>query len=180
LNQQSIQQMLTPEARNLLRIPKQADLPARLEDLYDRWFAGQTYETRFGTGWTFNRRDLKNRDGFDLCLWHRAAQFDFGMDDKIRVYVQCDKWVPIASSFVSILEEDALLVASNARGDRRRGFGRFPTYEKFLTQHGDYLSAFEEVGRDEDFSRIFRGPESVVIASRFYSDDYAICGIEYF
>jgi hypothetical protein len=172
--------MLTSEARHLLKISKHADLPASLGDLYDHWFAGRTYETRFRKGWTFDRRGLDRPDGYDHCLSHRTAQFEFGLDDGFRVYVQCDRWVRIASSFVSLLEQDALLVASNARGGRRRGFGTFPTYEKFLVLHRDYLSSFEEVSCDPEFARIFRGPESVIIASRFYSDEYAICGIEYF
>lgn len=172
--------MLTLHARHLLKIPKNADLSAMLGDLYDQWFAGRTYETRFGEGWTFNRRGRDNTDGYDLCLFHRTAQCEFGLDDRFRVYVQCDKWVPIASSFVSLVEKDALLVGSSARGDRRRGFGTFPTYEGFLTLHRDYLSSFQEVSYDPEFARIFRGAESLVIASRFYSDDYAICGIEYF
>ncbi len=172
--------MLTSEARHLLKIPKHADLPTTLADLYDHWFAGRTYETRFGGGWTFNRRGTDSTDGYDLCLSRRTAQFEFGLDDGFRAYVQCEKWVPIASSFVALLEEDALLVASSARGNRRRGFGTFPTYDEFLTLHRDYFSSFQEVSHDPEFARIFRGAKSVIIASRFYSDDYAICGIEYF
>jgi hypothetical protein len=172
--------MLTSEARNILRIPKHADLPTNLGELYDQWFAGKNYETRFGTGWTFNRKGIKKRDGYDLCLWHQTAQFDFGVDDKFRVYVQCEHWVPIASSFVSLLEEDALLVASNAIGDKRRGFGTFPNYEEFLSRNKDYLSAFQEVGGDEEFARFFRGSNSMIIAGRFYSDEYAIGGLEFF
>jgi hypothetical protein len=172
--------MLTSEGRHLLKIPKHADLQVGLGDLYDQWLAGRTYETRFGGGWTFHRRRSGSADGCDACLSHRTAQCEFGLDDRFRVYVQCEKWVRIASSFLSLLEEDALLTASNARGDRRRGFGTFPTYEKFLVLHRDYLSSFQEVSYDPEFARIFRGPGSVIIASRFYSDEYAICGIEYF
>src|SRR6266571_6285175 len=111
--------MLSSEARHLLKIPKHADLPATLGDLYAHCFAGQSYETRFGEGWTFNRRGTDSTDGYELCLSHRTAQFEFGLDHEFRVYVQCDKWVPIASSFISLVEEDALLVASSASGVRR-------------------------------------------------------------
>src|SRR5262245_50341236 len=183
--------MLTPQARELLKIPQHVQLPDTLNELYDHWIAGRSYETRFGGGWSFRPKE-SIRDGgpqhhleaqaagYFVCLEHRTAQFWFGLDERFRVYVECDKWVPIASSFISLVEEDALLVASKAKGDRRRGFGTFRSYEEFLTRYGDYLSAFQEVGQDREFARIFRGTESVVLASRFYSDDYAICGIEYF
>ncbi len=172
--------MLSLEARHLLNIPKHAFLSARLDDLYDDWFAGRSYETRFGGGWTFKRRGIDKAYGYDLCLSHRTAQCEFGLDERFRVFVQCDQWVPIASSFISLVEEDAVLMGSSARGDRRRGFGTFPSFEAFLSLKRDYLSSFQEVSRDPEFARIFRGTASVIIASRFYSDDYAICGIEYF
>jgi hypothetical protein len=173
--------MLSTEARRLLRIPRDAALPVSLAELYDRWFAGRSYETRFGEGWTFNPRGMDWRDGYDPCLHHRTAQFEFGLDSRFRVYVQCRSWILIASSFISLVERDALLVASSARGESRRGLGTFPNHEDFVMRHCDYLASFEEVmSPDPGFARVFRGHESVIIASRFYSAEYAICGIEYF
>ena len=182
--------ILSPQARQLLKVPKQAELPTALDELYSSWFAGRSYVTRFGGGWSFDAMsgydgDIQHSqdaqaEGYCICLEHRTAQFWFGLDAAFRVYVQCDEWILIASSFVALVEEDAMLEASNVRGGRRRGFGTFSSFEEFLVRHRDYLSSFQEVSHDPEFARIFRGDKSVVIASRFYSDDYAICGIEYF
>ena len=181
--------MLSVGARTLLKIPTQTNLPASLDSLYDQWFAGRSYETRFGGGWSFRSRGGGNiphyeegrSAGYDICLEHRTAQFWFGLDSCFRVHVKCENWVRIASSFVSLVERDVLLVASPGRGERHRGFGCFPSFEGFLSRHSDYLAGFQEVlSPDPAFTRFFRGSESMVIASRFYSDEYEICGIEYF
>src|SRR5690349_2618469 len=98
--------MLTLEARQLLEIPEHVQLPDGLDELYDGWFAGRRYETRFGGGWSFRARNnvrggepqhhFEARDeGYCICLGHRTAQFYFGLDEKLRVYVECNKWIPI-------------------------------------------------------------------------------------
>ena len=175
--------MLSAGARALLEIPRDADLPTSLDSLYDRWFAGRRYETPFGGGWSFSSRgggtiahaEEARASGYDICLEHRTAQFWFGLDNCFRVHVECESWVRIASSFVSLVERDALLVASPGRGKRRRGFGCFPNFEEFVSRHSDYLAAFQAVpSPDPEFTRYFRGLESMVIASRFYSDEYEI------
>lgn len=183
--------MLSPQARKLLQIPKQAQLPTELNQLYDHWIAGRGYETRFGTGWRFMSRSSA-RDGsmpyqqaayaagFTICLEHRTAQSWFSLDSDFRVFVECEDWVQIASSFLNLIEEDASLVASNAKGDARRGLGEFPSFEEFWAEHGDYLSSFEAIGRDQGLGRMFRGPKSVVTISRFHSDEFSLTGIEYY
>lgn len=119
--------------------------------------------------------------GFDRCLMHRTAQFNFVMDSEFRVYVEDSGPVQIASSFVSLIEKDAILVSSRAIGKSRRGFGQFVSYDAFFTAHGDYVSSWLEAQFDDKaFGRFFLGPSSVVGLERFYSDEYLICGIEYF
>jgi len=171
--------MLSTEARRLLRIPKNAVLPVSLGELYDRWFAGRSYKTRFG-GWKFEARGASQDGLYDLCLEHPTAQFNFGLDPECRVYVECENWIPIASSFISLVEEDAFLVASGVRKDRVRGLGRFSDYNQFLLQHRDYLARFREVTLDPEFTRAFQGAESIIMASRFYSDEHVIFCYEYF
>jgi len=183
--------MLNKEVRKLLGIPNQALLPDTLPALYDGWFAGRGYETRFGEGWKFASRASVSKsgmphhlaaltEGYVVCLEHQAAQSWFAMDEAFRVYVECEEWVQIASSFLRLVEVDALLVESNAKGDRRNGLGTFPTFEEFEKSLQGYLSTFQEVTRDFEFTRVYRGAKSVIVASRFHSDEYAICGIEYF
>jgi hypothetical protein len=182
--------MLTPQARRLLDIPESAVLPESLDDLYEQWFAGRGYETRFGGGWTFATKHPSSEDalpfevesqaqGYSVCLVHRTAQCWFALDAQHRVYVEGDEWIPIASSFVALVEEDAHLLASNATGEGIRGHGLFRSFEEFLEVHAAYMSAFKEVWRDEGFARVYHGPRSAIIASRFYTVEYGICVIEH-
>ena len=173
--------MLSAGARGLLKIPDEVVLPSSLGELYDRWFYGNDYETRFGEGWIFDKRGRRFQDGYDVCISHRTAQFAFGLDREFRLHVLCDGWVQIASSFLSIVENDAVMVASKARGGKRRGFGTFPGFEEFVSRQRDYLSEFQEIASpDPEFKRIFIGPKTVVTAERFYTDQYLIGAIEYF
>src|SRR3954470_10227370 len=121
--------MLTAAARRLLKIPKTAVLPETLAELYDGWFAGRNYRTRLGKGWAFNRRGGWQDGPYDICLEQHTAQCWFGLDREFRVYVECDHWVPIASSFAALVKTDALLEGSRARNERMRGFGRFPSHD---------------------------------------------------
>lgn len=183
--------MLSKQVRQLLGIPAQASLPDTPDALYEDWFAGRSYETRFGEGWSFASRASVSEsgmphhlaallDGYLVCLEHRTAQSWFAMDEEYRVYVECEGWVQIASTLLRLVEVDGLLVESNAKGDRRRGLGQFSSFEDFERSQREYLSRFQEVSLNPEFARVFRGSESVIVASRFHSDAYAICGIEYF
>ena len=174
--------MLSLRARQLVDIPSDSPLPDDLASLYDRFFAGKSYTTRFGEGWTFlpRGRDVDD-DGFDCCLDHRTAQCYFFLDAEFRVYTTGEGSIQIASSFISLVEEDAILVSSVATGHSRRGFGQFPNYEAFFAAHGEYVCGWPEAQfNDREFARFFLGPSSVVRLGRFYSDDFLICGIEYF
>jgi hypothetical protein len=112
---------------------------------------------------------------------HRTAQFDFVLDSEFRVYVECSGPIQIASSFVSLIEKDAILVSSRATGKSRRGFGQFQSYDAFFAAHGDYVSSWPEAQFDDKaFGRFFLGTSSVVGIGRFYSDEYLLGGIEYF
>ena len=173
--------MLSETARRLLKIPSDADLNLPLDELYDRWFAGRKYETRFGEGWRFEPRGKRSEDGYDLCLQERTAQMYIGMNSQFKVYVEGDAWTPIASNYLMLVETDALLVESKATGEERRGFGTFPNVEAFQAKHGSYLAKFEELpSPDHSFTRYFRGPKSMIIACRSWSDQHEICAIEYF
>jgi hypothetical protein len=181
--------MLSPTARALLRIPDQIGLPESLAELYDRWFVGRSYETRFSEGWAFGPRGHVDipfvqallAAGYAPCLEHRTAQFWFALDSSFRVYVQCENWIPIASSFVSLVEQDAVLVDSIGRGEERRGFGCFSSFDEFVSKNSDYLAGFQELpSPDPEFSRFYRGPQSTIGAGRFYSDEYQIGALEYF
>lgn len=173
--------MLSKTARFLLKIPINANLNLPLDELYDQWFAGRVYETRFGDGWSFKPRGCRYENGYDLCLEHRTGQFCVGMDSLFKVYVEGETWTPIASSYIMLVETDALLVESNALGGERRGFSSFSNVEDFQTKHGGYLGKFEEVlGSDHSFTRFFRGPQSMIVLSRSLSDESEICAIEYF
>jgi hypothetical protein len=172
--------MLSIPARSLLGISSNEVLPLDPAALYDAYFAGRAYLTRFGEGWEFLCRGREVRSGFDHCLIHRTAQFDFALDSELRVYVECSRPIQIASNIVSLVEKDGILVSSRATGQCRRGLGQFPSYEAFLATHGDYLSNWPEAEFDDKaFGRFFLGPSSVVGVGRFYSDEYLIGGIEY-
>ncbi len=177
--------MLSPEARKLLKrfllpIPQGAVLPETLDELYDQWFEGRSFATRFEPGWTFSRRKVERDGVYDLCLEQHTAQFNFGLDPEFRVFVQCKNWIPIASSFVSLVEQAAFVVASGVRKETLRGLGRFPTHEAFVNQHREYLADFQEVKLDPEFTRAFKGPKSIVMAARFYSDEPLFTCYEYF
>jgi hypothetical protein len=161
--------MLTIEARRILGIPLNVGLPPSLGELYDHWFAGRSYKTSSGLGWTFNPRREDQRNGYDLCLEQHTAQFWFGLDHAFRVYVQCEAWIPMASSFVSLVEGDAILEVSQAKIKRMRSLGKFPSQDEFAAKHADQLHAFQDISPDPEFSRIFQGPESLIVSSRFYS-----------
>lgn len=177
--------MLSSTARSLLGILPGQALPSDLAELYDRYFASNAYRTRFDSGWCFSRRGAYVDGGFDLCLSHLTAQYAFYLDSEFRVYVAAESDdsypIQIASSFISLAEEDAILVSSNATGGSRRGFGQFPSYDAFFAAHGDYVSDWPEAEfADSAFGRFFLGPTSVVGLGRFYSDEYLIGGMEYF
>ena len=173
--------MLSEAARRLLKIPSEADLNLPLDELYDRWFAGRTYETRFGYGWSFEPRGKRVDGDHDLCLQHRTGQMCIGMDSQFKVYAEGDAWTPIASNYLMLVETDALLVESKATGEERRGLGKFPTVESFQAKYGSYLAKFEELpSPDHSFTRYFQGPQSMIITCRSWSDQHEICAIEYF
>jgi hypothetical protein len=139
-------------------IPEDRTLPTDLADLYDTYFAGRSYQTRFGTGWTFLPRGRKVEEGYDMCLEHRTAQCWFFMDSEFRVYVESDTPVQIASTYISLVEKDAILVGSVATGSSRRGFEQFPSMEAFLAAHGDCVQGWEEAPfADPAFGRYFLG-----------------------
>jgi hypothetical protein len=172
--------MLSPVARSLLGIPLDRELPTDLPDLYDAYFAGHSYQTRFHSGWDFSPRGRNLVEGYDMCLVHLTAQYHFYMDSEFRVYVDVGTPTQIASSFVSLIEEDAIFVGSAATGSSRRGFGQFPTMDAFLAAHGDYLQGWQEaIFADSAFGRYFLGPRSVIGLGRFYSGEYLISAIEY-
>lgn len=173
--------MLTAVARSLLKIPLDKVLPTNLAELYDTWFAGRCYHTRFGSGWTFGARGDSIDDGFDQCLEHLTAQCHFYLDAELRVFVEAENPVQIASSFISLVEKDAILVNSVAVGERRRGFGTFPSMDAFMEAHGDYVKNWPEAPFDDpEFGRFYVGPQSVVGLGRCYSDEFLISGLEYF
>ncbi|QIF02072.1 hypothetical protein [Roseimicrobium sp. ORNL1] len=173
--------MLSPIARSLLGIPEGEPLPTDLAVLYDTHFAGRSYQTRFREGWTFLPRGHKVEDGYDTCLEHLTAQCWIFMDSEFKVYVEGDAPIQLASSYISLIEADAILVGSVATGTSRRGFGQFPSMEAFLAAHGDYVQGWEEAPfADPAFGRFFLGPRSVIGLSRFYSAEYLISAIEYF
>src|SRR5258708_6576030 len=105
---------LSATARSLLVIPPNEELPSDLGDLYDRFFAGRSYRTRFNSGWEFLPRGREILNGRDRCLCHLTAQFDFSFDSAFRVYVECSGPVQIASNFISLVEKDAILSDSVA------------------------------------------------------------------
>jgi len=173
--------MLSTPARSLLSVPSNQALPSDPAALYDAFFAGRSYRTRFSEGWEFLPRGRDVEKGFDRCLRHLTAQFDFFLDTDFQVYVECSDPIQIASSFISLVEEDAILVSSVATGRSRRGFGQFPSYDAFFAAHGDYVSSWPEARFDDKtFGRFLLGPSSVIGLGRFYSDEYLIGGIEYF
>lgn len=181
VNPYEVEFMISAAARKLLKIPTSVKLPEEPAELYDRWFAGRKYETRFGDGWSFSRSEKSSSDLYDLCLEHRTAQFYFGLDSKYSVYVDCGEWIQIATSFVDLVEEDAILVESNATGKKRRGIGYYKSFDDFIAQNSDFLLAFKEIPiTDKVYSRLFQGPKSIVIVSRFYTVEYKVYAIEFF
>jgi len=174
--------MLSLSARQLLGIDPHIDLPTDLATLFDEFFVGKRYETRFDSGWSFDQRQgfaQEEIEGFDPCLAHYTAPFNFALDERFSVYIDFN--TKIASSFVSLVEKDAILVASKGTGEKRRGFGTLPSFEAFFEQHGEYISGWLEAPHfDPEFYRMFIGPSSVVSVSRFYSQEYLVCGLEYF
>lgn len=173
--------MISAAARKLLKIPANAKLPEDPAELYDGWFAGRNYKTRFGTGWSFSKSEKNASDLYDLCLEQRAAQFYFGLDSKYSVYVDCGEWIQIATSFVDLVEVDAILVESNATGKKRRGIGSYKSFDDFIAQNSDFLLAFKEITfSDKVYSRLFQGPKSIVIVGRFYTLEYLVHAIELF
>jgi hypothetical protein len=175
--------MLSTKARHLLKISEHAVLPVSMDDLYDHWFAGRSYRTRFDRRleprWIFKRREELEDGIYVDCLEHYTAQFYFGLDSSFRVCVKCRDWVPIASSFVSLVETDALLEASPARKDQVLGLGRFRSQDEFMTRCADHLIGFHDIGADPDFARVLQGPKSLVVSSRFYSDEPRFNAVEY-
>ena len=172
---------LSPTARSFLGISPNQVLPADLGDLYDRYFAGRSYRTRFSEGWEFEHRGLEILNGRDRCLFHLIAQFDFSLDSEFRVYVECSGPVQIASSFISLVERDAILCDSVATGKSRRGLGQFKDCEAFFAAHGEYVSGWREADFDDkSFKRLLIGPTSVIGLGRIYSDKFSIVGIEYY
>jgi hypothetical protein len=172
--------MLSSNARRLLGIRRNAILPAGLGELYDHYFAGRSYKTRFQIGWTFTRRGEWQLDSYDVCLERYTAQFNFGLDPECGVYVQCNNWIPIASSIAALVETDAVLAASRGRPDKLRGLGRFPSHDEFISQYADYLSCFQDISPDPKFTRILQGPESIVVAFRFYLEEPTFNAVEYY
>lgn len=134
---------LSQGARQLLGIPLDAELPTDLAELYDQWFAGRSYETRFREGWSFEPRGqpsgLHGVRDLDCCLDHRTAQFYFGLDAALGVHVLCNDWVQIASSFTQLVEADAVLAASNGRGLDRRPLGNYASFEDFQASNRSLL-----------------------------------------
>lgn len=173
--------MLSSVARTILGIQLDEPLPTNLTALYDTYFADRSYTTRFGGGWNFHARDRKLDESYDCCLDHGTAQCSFFLDSELRVFTEGEAYIQIASSFISLIEADAILVGSIATGASRRGFGKFPSVEAFLAAHGSYIQGWQEAPfADPAFGRYFLGPRSVVGLSRFYSDEYLISAIEYF
>ena len=173
--------MLSAPARSLLGIPQDQVLPSDSAALYDAFFAGRSYQTRFHSGWDFLPRGQHIENGLDGCLSHLTAQFYFFLDSEFRVYVECSAPIQIASSFLSLVEKDAILTSSVATGGSRRGLGQFQSYDAFFSAHGGYVSGWREAHFDDKlFGRFLLGPASVIGLGRFYSDEYLINGIEYF
>jgi hypothetical protein len=173
--------MLSVQARLLLGISPDCPLPSDLGVLYDGFFAGRSYETRFGEGWSFFPRGREIEDEFDFCLSHRTAPFNFCLDSDFRVYTFASDGVQIASNFISLVEEDAVLVNSAATGIGRRGYGTFPSYDAFFSIHGEYVAGWPEAPfQDESFGRFLLGPKSVIGLRRHYSDDYWSVGLNIF
>jgi hypothetical protein len=175
--------MLSAKARQMLKIPKNAALPGSMGELYDHWFAGRTYRTRFDSWleprWIFKARgELESGIYFD-CLERYTAQFNFGLDINFRVCVQCANWIPIASSFVALVETDAVLEQSRARKDKSRGLGRFPSQEEFLAKHAESLRGFQDISVDPAFERILQGPASLIVSGRFYTEEPTFHVVEY-
>jgi hypothetical protein len=167
----------------MLKIPQGAALPGSLGNLYDQWFSGRKYRTRFDPvfqpRWIFRSRGELEDDIYFDCLERYTAQFNFGLDATFRVCVQCTNWIPIASSFVALVETDAVLEQSRARKDHVRGLGRFPSQDDFLVRHADYLQGFQDISADPEFDRILLGPKSLVVSSRFYTDEPTFTAVEY-
>jgi hypothetical protein len=174
---------LSAGARSLLGIPLDAQLPTGLPGLYDRWFAGRRYETRFGEGWSFGPRGqplgLDTPRDLDCCLEHRTAQFDFGLDEKMGVHVLCRDWVQIASSFTKLVEADSILVASRGIRRERQPLGNYASFDDFLAANRSLLTGFREISLDPGFHIAFVGEKSAVLAGRFYTDEYSIWACEY-
>lgn len=173
--------MLSIEGRNLLGIPNEAKLPDRMMEVYDQWLAGRFYETRFGEGWSFGKRGKHMTGQYDACLTHRTAQFNFALDLSLAVYVRCDNWVKIASSVIALIELDALMVASNAKGKRRRGLGTFQSVEAFKSQFSNTLAAFKDVSFfDSTLTLLYQGPKSMIRVGRSYEDQFLLSAVEFF
>ena len=170
--------MLSAKARQMLKIPQDVVLPESMDELYDNWFAGRGYQTRFDR-WTFKPRTELDEGIFVNCLEQYTAQCDFGLDMNFRVCVQCENWIPIASSFVALVETDAVLEQSRARKDTIHPFGKFPSHGEFMARHAGHLQGFQDISADPDFSRILQGPKSLVVSRRFYTDELAFTAFEY-
>jgi hypothetical protein len=174
---------LSQGARQLLGIPLDVELPSDPAELYDHWFAGRTYETRFGEGWSFAPRGqplgLQGVRDLDCCLDHRTAQFYFGLDEELGVHVLNNDWIQIASSYTKLVEADAILAASKGRGLDRRMLGNYASFEDFLASNGERLALFREVELDPGFHIAFVGEKSAVLAGRPYEDEYSIWACEY-
>jgi hypothetical protein len=170
--------MLSAKARQMLKIPQDVVLPELLDELYDKWFAGRRYQTRFDR-WIFKPRTEPDDGIYVDCIEHYTAQYDFGLDMNFRVCIQCGNWIPIATSFVALVETDAVLEQSRARKDAIRPFGKFPSHDEFMAKHAGYLQGFQDISADPDFSRILQGPKSLVVSRRFYTDELAFTAFEY-
>ena len=169
--------MLSAKARQMLKIPQDAVLPESMDELYDNWFAGRGYQTRFDR-WVFKPRTKVDDGIYVYCLEQYTAQCDFGLDMNFRVCVQCENWIRIASSFVALVETDAVLEQSPAR-KIVRGLGQFPSQEEFMARHAGHLEGFQDISADPLFCRILQGPKSLAVSRRFYTNELAFTAVEY-
>ncbi len=150
---------LSEGARWLMGIPPDAELPSDPGDLYDRWFAGRSYETYFG-GWAFEPRGQQQLHPpsiplgvrrLECCLEHRIAQFVFGLDEEFGVHVLCNDWVQIASSFTTLVEEDAMLASSGHWRDAH-WLGDYASFDDFVASNHTLLARFQDVDLDPGFA----------------------------
>ena len=124
------------------------------------------------------RKKRFSRFAFAECIQHDRAQCYVGLDMNFRVCVECENWIPIASSFVALIETDSVLEQSPTR-KKVRGFGQFPSHDEFITRHAEHLQGFQNISADPKLCRILQGPKSLVVSSRYHTDELAFNAIEY-